>query len=204
MSESLNIAADKPKYYDKRAAFFSEHFKRALPFQQFVASGSQPQREKWENFSRQVSLSNEQLSALQLFTRKLNVLTLAGVWCGDCARQGAILHCIAQASKMIDLRFIDNRENPELQDELRIIGAARVPVALFLSEDFYELERFGDRTLGTYIRKAQNELGPACDAGLLGPGASELQSEVSEWFSHFHRVQLMLRLAPALRSRYQD
>lgn len=197
-------SAQKPKYYDKRAEFFSSYFKQALSYQAFIATGSPAQRDKWEAFRNKISLNSQQTAELQQFKRKLNLLVLAGVWCGDCARQGAMLHNISLGSKLIDLRFIDNQQNPELQDELRIIGASRVPVAVFLSEDFFELERFGDRTLSVYMRKAQNELGPACDAGLLGPAAAELELELSEWFSHFQRMQLILRLAPGLRARYQD
>lgn len=36
----------------------------------------------------------------------------------------------------IEFRYLDNQQNPELQEELRINGAEEVPVVVVLSEDF--------------------------------------------------------------------
>lgn len=113
-----------------------------------------------------------------------------------------MLRAIEKESKKINLRFLDNRANPELQKELRINGAERVPVVVTLSEDFFEISRFGERHLSVYRRKAKTELGPACEIGLGTTG--ELSEEVAEWVEHFERLQLMLRLAPMLRARYGD
>jgi hypothetical protein len=73
-----------------------------------------------------------------------------------------------------------------------------------LSEDFFEIARFGDRHLSVYRRKAKQELGAACDPGLLPPTSDELQTEVEEWVNYFERAYYLLRLAPMLRKRYQD
>ncbi len=89
-------------------------------------------------------------------------------------------------------------------DELRICGAKKVPVVVFLTEDFFEVERYGDRTLSVYRRKAERELGPACPV-ILGPqDGNEAAVEIQEWLDIFERVQLMLRLSPPLRRRYGD
>jgi len=77
-------------------------------------------------------------------------------------------------------------------------------VVVALSEDFFELARFGDRHLSVYRRKAEQEFGPACDAGILGPSESELAEELEEWSGFFERAQRMLQLAPMLRRRYND
>ena len=119
-------------------------------------------------------------------------------------RQGPMLAAIAAASPQIDLRFIDNQHSPALRDELRIAGGTRVPVALFLSEDFFEVSRFGDRTLSHYRAKAARELGNACDSGLATADGAELAEELSEWLAAFERAQLVLRLSPFLRNRHND
>ena len=133
----------------------------------------------------------------------MNLLVLSGVWCGDCARQGPILNLIETVQPLVSCRYLDNRANPELQDELRINGAEKVPVIVVLSEDFFELARFGDRHLSVYRRKAATELGAACDPGLIAP-ADELKVEGDEWVEYLDRLQLMLRLAPMLRKRYGE
>jgi hypothetical protein len=151
-----------------------------------------------------VSLTDAQRAIAERFKRQLNVIVLSGMWCGDCARQGPMLDLIGSASSVLNIKFIDNQVMPKLRDEVRIHGAARVPVAVFVSEDFFEVGRVGDRQLAAYRRKANTELGAACDAGIVPPSPEELADEVGEWFEHFERVQLLLRVSPFLRRRHND
>src|SRR5205814_1494182 len=57
--------------------------------------------------------------------------------------------------------------------ELSMCGGSRVPMLLFLSEDWYECERFGERTLVTYREKVRKKLasieGASCPTGLVAP-----------------------------------
>ena len=113
------------------------------------------------------------------------------------------MEAIGCASSRLDLRFVE-RVNDALADELRINGAFKVPVVVLLSEDFYEVARIGDRMLSIYRKKAQRELGPACEVGLVPPAAEELAVEIDEWLDEFERAQWILRLSPLLRERYGD
>jgi hypothetical protein len=79
-----------------------------------------------------------------------------------------------------------------------------VPVVVFLSEDFSECGRYGDRTLAKYRDMAATLLGPACPTGIGDPGADLLAGVIREWLGEFERAQLMLRLSPRLRERYGD
>lgn len=192
------------KYWDKRLKFFKEFFNTGLSYDEYL-SGSPPNHaERWRAFEQKIALGADQLQVLSGFTRKMNVLVMSGVWCGDCARQGPMLRRIEQACPVITFRYLDNRQNPLLQEELRINGAEKVPVVVVLSEDFFELSRFGDRHLGVYRKKAKQELGPACDPGIVAPATGDMDTECQEWVSYFERVQLILRLSPLLRQRYQD
>jgi hypothetical protein len=196
--------ADKSPYIDKRLDFFKNYFDSGLPYDDYVSSGSDIEIEKWRGIQTRVNLSDAQKTRLGSFTRRMNILVMSGIWCGDCVRQGPMLNAISSGSQLVEARFVESRQKPELQEELRINGAHKVPVVVVLSEDFYELSRFGDRHLGVYRRKAASELGPACDAGLIGPSDEELTSELDEWLDYLERLQLMLRLAPLLRKRYGD
>jgi hypothetical protein len=111
---------------------------------------------------------------------------------------------IAEASSVIDLRFLDRDTNPDLSERLRILGGSRVPVVVFLSEDFYEFARFGDRTLSTYRKMASEQIGSACSTGIVPPPEKELAVLAQEWVDIFERPQLALRLSPMLRERYND
>ena len=90
----------------------------------------------------------------------------------------------------------------EIARELSICGAPRVPMLLFLSEDWYECGRFGERTLATYREKARKKLqsmeGASCPTGLFPQHESMIADEMAEWLTHFERVQWMLLTSPRL------
>ncbi|MEY4669108.1 MAG: hypothetical protein RL518_1807 [Pseudomonadota bacterium] len=190
--------------FDIRSDMWRDAFTRALPYADYVATGTASQRERWQAYREKLNLTQEQRALGAAFARSLNVLVLSGMWCGDCARQGPMLDLIGSTSPQLDIRFIDNQAIPQVRDELRIHGASRVPVVVFLSEDFFEVGRFGDRQLAAYRRKARTELGDACDSGIVAPPSGELAEEVAQWFQNFERQQLLLRLSPFLRRRHND
>ncbi len=152
----------------------------------------------------QIRLSDPQKALLAGFVRRTHVLCLSGAWCGDCVNQCPIFDRFAIESKVLDLRFVDRDANADLRDVLAINGGKRVPVVVFLSEDFDEVARYGDRTLSTYRRLASELLGAACPTGLAVPNQSALDSATADWLDEFERVELLLRLSPKLRERHGD
>ena len=198
------------KYLDLRQEFWRTTFAGALPYGEYLATGPDNHRKRWQTMDERVAVDDAQRQRLGQFTRRMNVLCYSGIWCGDCVRQGPILHHLAAAAndaagaQVVDLRFAERVDDSRLADELRILGALRVPVTVCLSEDFYEVGRTGDRMLVTYRRKAQRELGAACDVGLVPPPEAEVSAEVDQWLDHLERMQWMLRLSPPLRARYGD
>ena len=105
---------------------------------------------------------------------------------------------------MIDLRFLDRDIRPDVRQELSINGGHRVPVVVFLSEDGFEVSRYGERTLSTYRRMAADHLGPACPTGFVPPAAEALAAVTADWLAEFERAQLILRLSPRLRAMHGD
>ena len=75
---------------------------------------------------------------------------------------------------------------------------------VFLSEDGFEVSRYGERTLSTYRRMATEQLGPACPTGLVPPAGEALAAVTAEWLAEFERAQLILRLSPRLRAIHGD
>jgi len=191
-------------YSDIRCDFFRRYYQQGLPYADYIASGEPNQIDNVRNYERLIALTMAQEQLLNSYVRKMHVLVLSGLWCGDCTRQVPMLAAIERACPPIEMRYLDSRSHPELHEELRINGALKVPVVVVLSEDFYELSRFGDRHLSVYRRKAATECGPACETGLVPPSEEALAVELAEWCDYFERLQLMLRLAPMLRRRYED
>lgn len=190
--------------FDKRQELWRRHYAKGLSYAEFLAGAPPPHQQRWGQYRSRVILSPEQIDLIKSFKRRMYIFVLAGTWCGDCARQCPMLAAIAEQSAVIELRFFDNTQHPELADELRIHGASRVPVIVIISEDFYEVCRFGDRTLFSYRLKATRELGAACDAGLMPAPDEELKGEISEWLTVIERAQLLLRTSGLLRTRYKD
>lgn len=184
---------------------WEQWFSQALPYTEYLDTyGTDAQRERWQGVSSRVNLTPAQTELLGGFTRQMNVLVVSGTWCGDCAHQGPILQKFAETTPRIDLRFLERDEVPQLRDQIKINGGTRVPVVIFLSEDFYECARYGERVLAFYRQVAQDQLGPACPVGIVPPGEQIMAAATAEWLNEFERVQLMLRLSPRLRERHGD
>ncbi|HVU63030.1 MAG TPA: thioredoxin family protein [Phycisphaerales bacterium] len=185
--------------------FLLSKFTSALPYEAYVATGKPNEIENWKAFLGRVALTGPQREMLGGFTRQLNVLCISGTWCGDCVQQCPFLERIESANpKHVNVRFVDRDAHKDLAEPLKICGGLRVPVALFLNEDFELLSLFGDRSLARYRNLAARQLGGACPL----PGApvppDEIEAELAEWVAEFERVHLMLRLSNKMRHRYGD
>lgn len=180
-------------------------FEQGLPYHAFLERyGTETHRRRWQGVYDRLTLTPAQRALLAGFPRQMYLLCLAGTWCGDCVREGAILQRIAEASPRIELRFLDRDAHPELARALSINKGLRIPMVVFLSEDFAECARYGERTLATYRKMALEGLGPSCPTGIVPPGEEYLATVLQEWLDEIERVQLMLRLSPRLRQVHGD
>lgn len=180
-------------------------FQQSLPYEAFLdRHATSIQRGRWDEMRGRIALNADQTRLLSSFKRKMPVFCLAGAWCGDCINQCPIFDAFAQASPAIDLRFLDRDAAPEETASLAVNGGRRVPIVVFLSEDFREVSRYGERVLSIYRKLAAEQLGPACPAGTLPPHADLLDLVVAEWLDEFERAQLVLRLSPRLREIHGD
>jgi hypothetical protein len=131
----------------------------------------------------------------------MNVLCLAGAWCGDCINQCPIFEHFSAVAHRITIRYLDRDEHADVQRELQINGGNRVPVVVFFSEDGYEVARYGERTLSKYRLMMRGLGGPAGPQ----PKSDSLLAEVTQdWLNEFERVQWLLRLSPRLRQLHGD
>lgn len=175
-------------------------FNRALPYDAFLAKyGTASDTARWDRTREEVALTDEQRALLSKFTRRTNVLVLAGAWCGDCAAQCPIFERFAGVAPVLAVRYLDRDAFPDAQKELQINGGNRVPVVVFYSEDGFEVARYGERTLTAYRRMAGEPGG-----GTAAAGDPHLAGVVADWLREFERVQYVLRLSPRLRRLHGD
>jgi thiol-disulfide isomerase/thioredoxin len=182
-----------------------EKFQQGLSYADFLARyGSANDQARWKRVYDQVVLTDAQRELLRSFRRQMNVLCLAGAWCGDCAGQCPAFERFAEAAPVIKVRFLDRDDHDDVQRELQINGGNRVPVAVFFSEDGFEAARYGERTLTRYRQLMAQHAGEGCPTGIVRAGDPVLAQVVQEWLNEFERVQWMLRLSPRLRQKHGD
>src|SRR5438093_10180419 len=199
-----------------------EKFQLGLSYQDFLAQyATEEQMKRWWQVHEQIKLTEAQRQLLSSFRRNMNVLCLAGAWCGDCINQcPAFDHFAAAAPPLpspsppggeggvrgpvIHLRFLDRDDHADLQHELQINGGNRVPVLVFFSEDGFEVARYGERTLSKYRQLMHDQTGPSCPTGLIAPGDSLLAQVTQDWLNECERVQWLLRLSPRIRHMHND
>jgi thiol-disulfide isomerase/thioredoxin len=184
---------------------FFEKFQLGLPYNDFLARyADDAQKQRWRQVHEQVKLTTPQRQLLASFGRQMNVLCLAGAWCGDCINQCPVFDHFAAAAPVIQVRYIDRDDHADVQRELQINGGNRVPVVVFLSEDGFEVARYGERTLSKYRQMMSEQAGASCPTGILLPGDSLLVHVTQDWLNEFERVQWLLRLSPRLRQKHGD
>ncbi len=186
-----------------RANQLQQAFETALDWEGYLATD--PDRASgWRDLHRQISLTPAQQELIAGFTRTVNILVISGIWCGDCVRQGPMIQAIGDASPCLHPRYLDRDTMPELMDELSINGGKRVPVMIFMAEDFEPVSVAGDRTLKYYRHLAAARLGASCPVPGAKTDADLLADTTQDWLDEVERVHLLLRLSGRLRQRHGD
>ena len=186
-------------------AYLKEKHRIASPYEQYVRSGTPDQFENWQNIYEQTQLADQDHRLIESFVRRINVIALSGIWCGDCVQQGPLVARIAEAApQSILLRWLDRGQHLDLQAQVAINAGHRVPVLIFCAQDFELVSWYGNRTLHRYRAVAQQQLGPSCPM----PGAAvpdqQQHETLQDWLDQFERVHLLLRLSTRLRQLQGD
>ncbi|MBN1683237.1 thioredoxin family protein [Candidatus Bathyarchaeota archaeon] len=196
--------SEKPAYFDLKTDLWKKGWENAKNYEDFLASAPIEHKVRWdESLKRSPDLTIQQKERLKGYNRILRILLVGGTWCMDCSRSGPyIKKIVEECDSKVELRFIDRETLPELRDELRIMGAPRVPSVIFLNEEWFEAGRFSDRTLSIYRSKLAREVGIGIDKGILSLLARE--TELAEWVDIIERLLIIQRVAPSLRKKYND
>src|SRR5260370_6229805 len=182
-----------------------EKFQLGLPYNDFLSRyATDDQKKRWRQVHEQIKLTEPQRELLASFGRQMNVLCLAGAWCGDCINQCPVFDHFAAAAPVIQVRYLDRDDHADVQRELQINSGNRVPVVVFFSEDGFEVARYGERTLSKYRQMMRDLAGPSCPTGIAIPGDPLLVQVTQDWLNEFERVQWLLRLSPRLRQQHGD
>lgn len=180
-------------------------FESGLSYDAFLEKyGSAEHKNRWAKMHAAIKLTPAQTALLGSFTRRMKVFCFAGAWCGDCVNQCPIFDHFTRVNPLIDIRYFDRDDNPDLAEKLSVCGGARVPVVLFVSEDDFQVGTYGDRTLSAYRKAVAKLSGESCPTGIVLPGESENAEVVQDWLDEFERVQWILRTSGRLRKLHGD
>lgn len=197
------------------SATYRAAFQSAVQYPAYLDTAQPHERPNWTSFASRVALTDAQQALIRGFERRLNVLVISGTWCGDCVQQVPILDAIARAHPVpasdptartpgIDLRIVDRDRHAEFSRHFTICGGGRVPVILFLNEEFDFVALAGDRTLARYRRMAAARLGASCPLPGAPVAGDEIAAVTADWLDTFERVALLLRLSTKLRAFHGD
>ncbi len=185
--------------------FLRAKFEQAHAYDAYVATGKDSHQKAWADFRKLVKTTGEHQALFQGFTRRMHILTVSGTWCGDCVQQVPMLDAIANLRPdLIELRLLDRDEHMDLAERLVINDGNRVPVVLFLNEEFDFISMFGDRTLTRYRAIAGRQLGASCPLPGAPVPADEIAATLQDWVDETERAQLICRLSTKLRAKHGD
>lgn len=185
------------------ADFLRRTFDAGLDWDAYLATDAS-KADAWRKIYDQITLTDDQRTLIAGFTRDMPVLVSSGIWCGDCVQQGPLLQRIAEASDRIRLRWVDRDEHADLAELIKVNAGLRVPMAIFMAEDFEPVSVYGDRTLTRYRAIAAKQLGASCPVPGAPVPTEELAGTLQDWLDEFERVQLLLRLSGRLRQQHGD
>lgn len=184
---------------------WKEAFQTGLAYQEFLEKyGSPSDQSKWDFSLQAAVLTSDQKQLLSGFKREINVLCMSGAWCGDCVEHCPVFFRISQTIPNMNLRFIDRDQNQEVNEFLRICGAARVPQCVVMSEEFEPVRFLGDRPLSKYRQMVEMVQGESCSSGIISPEDPLRKSVIQDWVNEFEHAHSILRTSPKLRHKHQD
>lgn len=175
-----------------------------LGYQDYLSKHANEQdAARWRSVHSAMDLGDPVREMLRSWTRKMPVLVMSGAWCGDCAEQCPLFEKIENENPLVEFRFIDRDADAQLAERLQLCGAARVPQAVVLSEDFCFVARSSDKTLAKY-RQLAHSAGAFCSSGIVDASSDAFVDGLREWLELFERSQLTLRLSSRLRTIHGD
>ncbi len=99
---------------------------------------------------------------------------------------------------------MDRDEHLDLAEKVMINAGHRVPVVVFMAEDYEPVSIRADRTQPRYRALAAKHLGASCPLPGAPVPTDELQATLQDWLDEFERVHILLRLSARLRQKHGD
>ena len=123
---------------------FESLWKRALPFEEFVAAGAVQYRGLWHGIYRLSRVPEWATPSLPKGQGR-HLLVLAEDWCGDASNIIPALQRWVESVDGLSLRILRRDAHPEVMNYYLTDGARSIPIVIALDEEFNEVGHWGPR-----------------------------------------------------------
>ena len=124
--------------------------RHGLTYEEYVNQLEPAFQRRYQRSYQKVALSEEQINFLKLPSRPVRAIVFTTKTCTDSVSAVPIMKKIQEHGTFIDLRVIDinkgDQEVEEVFENYTTNGDKRVPVIITLSEDYYEINRWVERS----------------------------------------------------------
>ena len=123
---------------------FRAVWERAMPFEAFVETASEPYRSLWSGIHRNARPPAWSADAVPEGT-VLRLVMLVEDWCLDTSNTAPFVARFAEAVPGVAFRLLPRDANPDVMDRYLTNGARAIPVVIALDGEFRELGHWGPR-----------------------------------------------------------
>lgn len=138
-SELLESAVDYKTHHQQITELFNEHRTTNEDNRENMLEYTKMYLQRVGRWDKRGKLSEELVSKLESFPRKMIWVVLNEGWCGDAAQSLPFINKMAEASENITLKILLRDQNPGVMDEFLTNGARSIPKLIALDADTLEV-----------------------------------------------------------------
>lgn len=121
-----------------------------MPYDKYITTVNEKYVDRWQKNLAKVSFNHEQTTFLQENFTHIHILVFACDFCPDCQTALPIIHKMAEMSDFIDWKIVDRDKDKQLFKQYHVNNKGLIPMVLFLNHEFYEIERWVERSTFAY------------------------------------------------------
>ncbi|MGV6845772.1 MAG: thioredoxin family protein [Lutibacter sp.] len=100
---------------------------------------------RMDRLDKTIHLSEQTLTYLQKFNKKITLLVIAESWCGDAAQILPVINKMASQNNQINVKIVFRDENEALMNRFLTNGSKSIPKVIVIDEQNQVLNSWGPR-----------------------------------------------------------
>lgn len=120
-------------------------FYEGISFEVFVKNGEGSHIEKTLDLLHSIQFEENIVSRIKAIDKKINILTLAEIWCPDCMINVPVLQKMKKYNDNIEFSIIKREGNEKYFKKYSVDGKIKIPTFIVFDDDFNEIGYFIER-----------------------------------------------------------